>query len=69
MSRLVYVNPDDMIHPLRHEMTDEELGEVLVGIAADENWMSLEEIMAAQDMLFDHIAAKLQTVPGEIILQ
>jgi len=67
---ITYINPDEEgIHPLRHTMSDEEIGEILQGIIDNENWMSLEEIEAAQDYLFDHITAKKQTHPGMVTIQ
>jgi hypothetical protein len=65
-----YIDPEtNGIHPLRHELTEMEIGEIIQGILDDKDWMSLEEIEAAQDYLFDHIAAKSQTVPGVTTLQ
>jgi hypothetical protein len=64
-----YVNPDEMIHPLRLTMSEEEIGEIFQGIADDADWMSLEEIEAAQDWLYDYIAADKQTHEGVTTLQ
>jgi hypothetical protein len=65
-----YVDPEvDGIHPLRHELSDDEMAEIIQGISDGKNWMSLEEIEAAQDYLFDAITIKKQTHPGEITLQ
>jgi hypothetical protein len=65
-----YVDPEkDGIHPLRHKLTEEEMDDILQGIADDKDWMSLEEIEAAHDYLFDAITIKMQTHPGEVILQ
>ena len=65
-----YINPEtEGIHPLRLELTEDELGDIVNGIAADENWMSLEEIEAVQDLLYDHIVAVKQTVEGVTTLQ
>lgn len=66
---LITVDPQAMVHPLRLTLTDEEMAEIFRGIENDEDWMSLEEISAAMDLLFDHIVEKKQTHPGEIILQ
>ena len=63
------VDPETMVHPLRATLTEEEMSELIQGILNDEDWMSLEEISAAMDYIFDHIVAKHQTHPGEIILQ
>ena len=65
---LVYVDPEDMIHPLRKTMSAEDLALVLQGIAEGQDWMTLEEIEAATDFLYDNIVAEKQTVLGEITL-
>lgn len=64
-----YVNPDEMVHPLRLELSKEEMSSVIQGIIDDENWMSLEEIEAAQDHIYDYIAAERQTHEGITTLQ
>jgi hypothetical protein len=65
-----YINPEvEGIHPLRLELTEDELGDIAKGIAQDEDWMSLEEIEAVQDLLYDHIVAAKQTVEGVTTLQ
>lgn len=65
-----YIDPaTDGVHPLRHTLSEQDLGEILQGIIDDDVWMSLDEIEAAQDYLFDHIAANKQTHPGETALQ
>jgi len=66
---ITYVDPELMIHPLRFERSDDEMGNIVQGIMDDADWMTLEEIEAAQDLLFDHIAASKQTVPGVVTLQ
>lgn len=64
-----YLSEEERMHPLRSELSGDEIGDIAAGIAADENWMSLDEIEAVQDALFDSIAAKKQTVPGSTCLQ
>lgn len=65
-----YVDPDlDGVHPLRLELSEDEMADIMQGIHDNENWMSLEEIEAAQDYLFDYIVAEKQTVPGVTTLQ
>jgi hypothetical protein len=64
-----YVDPDVMVHPLRLTMSEEEMASVIQGIIDDENWMSLDEIEAAQDHIYDYIAAKRQTHEGVTTLQ
>ena len=66
----VYINPElEGMHPLRQTLTDDEMAEIMQGIADGADWMSLEEIEAAQDYLFDFIVAEKQTVPGVTTLQ
>jgi hypothetical protein len=50
-------------------MTEDEMASVLQGIHDDQDWMTLEEIEAAMDLVFDHIVAMKQTVPGEVTIQ
>ena len=65
-----YIDPNvEGVHPLRLTMTDDEMASVLQGIQDGQDWMTLEEIEAATDFLFDHIVAEKQTVPGEVTLQ
>lgn len=63
-----YLTPEQTEHPLRHTISQEDMALILQGIADNDNWMSLEEIEAVQDMLFDRIAAELQTVPGSLAI-
>jgi hypothetical protein len=64
-----YVNPDKMVHPLRLEMNEEEMSSVIQGIIDNKDWMSLDEIEAAQDHIYDYIAANRQTHEGVTTLQ
>jgi hypothetical protein len=65
-----YIDPNtEGVHPLRLKMTEDEMASVLQGIHDDQDWMTLEEIEAAMDLVFDHIVAMKQTVPGEVIIQ
>lgn len=67
---LRYINPEaEGIHPLRLELGEDHMIEVIQGIADDMDWMNLEEIEAAQDYLYDIIAQKLQTHEGVTTLQ
>jgi len=50
---LRFIEIEDTEHPYRKEMSDEDMCAVLEGIANGENWMSMEELEAAQDHLFD----------------
>jgi hypothetical protein len=65
-----YINPEtEGVHPLRLELTDEDMGDILQGIEDGANWMSLDELDAALDHLFDFIVAQKQTVEGVTTLQ
>lgn len=66
---IVYVKPRQMNHPL--ELSDQDLKRitaVLEGKLA-QKWISFEEIEAYQDLLYDTLAAKLQTHEGSLALQ
>lgn len=63
-----YLTEEHTEHPLRHELAPEDMALVIQGILDNESWMSLEEIEAAQDLLFDRIVAERQTVPGSLAL-
>jgi len=66
---LRFVEIKDTEHPYRRKMSDEQMAQVLQGIIDDEDWMSLEEIEAAADHLFDHVTANKQTVEGVLTVQ
>ena len=64
-----YVDPDKMVHPLRLELSQERLEEIAEAIDNDEDWMTMDEIDAIADILFDHIAGLTQNVEGVTTLQ
>jgi len=66
---MIYVNPDEAVHPLRLEMGDDHIVDVIQGIADNKDWMTIEDLEAAQDYLYDTIAAKIQTHEGVTTLQ
>lgn len=66
---LQYVKPKNMFHPLRKELCDSYLAKVVEGCENGEDWMSSEELEAAQDLLYDTIAAQIQTHEGSLCLQ
>ena len=66
---LRFIEIEDTEHPYRKEMSDEDMCAVLEGIANNENWMSMEELEAAEDHLFDYIVAEKQTVEGVLTVQ
>ena len=63
------VKPSQMNHPLRlSELDQKRIQAVLDGKLA-RKWISYEELWSYQDLLYDTIAAKLQTHEGSLILQ
>lgn len=65
-----YINPEvEGVHPLRLKLSDDDMDKILIGIDKNEDWMTLEEIEAAQDYIFDFITAEKQTHLGEVIVQ
>lgn len=65
-----YINPEvEGIHPLRLTMSDDELADILEGINNGEDWMTMEQIEAVQDYLFDFIVAEKQNVEGVTTIQ
>lgn len=67
---LQYIDPDkNGIHPLRQELSEEDMESIIQGILNDQDWMSIEEISAAMDYIFDYITAQKQTVEGVATLQ
>lgn len=65
-----YIDPEvEGIHPLRLTMSDDELADILEGIDNGEDWMSLEQIEAVQDYLFDFVVAEKQNVEGVTTIQ
>jgi hypothetical protein len=68
--KLRYVNPEvDGVHPLRLELSDDEMADIMEGISQGADWMTLEEIEAAHDYLFDFIVAEKQNVEGVTTVQ
>ena len=64
-----YVKPSKMNHP--HGLSDkdiERISAVVEGKLA-QKWVSAEELEAFQDHLYDHLAAKLQTHEGSLVIQ
>lgn len=65
-----YIDPEvDGIHPLRLELSDDDMYDIMEGIQENKDWMTLEELEAATDYLFDFIVAEKQTHPGITTLQ
>lgn len=65
-----YVNPEEMVHPLRLELDDSRFEEILVRLDSNDlDDVTTEEIHATEDYLFDLLAMKLQTHYGVTTLQ
>lgn len=64
-----YVDPEEMVHPLRLTVCDSYMNKVLEGCEKQEDWMTTEELEAVNDYLYDLIASKLQTHYGVTTLQ
>lgn len=64
-----YVDPEEMIHPLRHDVCDSYMVKILEGCEKHEDWMTAEELEAVNDYLYDLIASKVQTHEGVTTLQ
>lgn len=66
-----YIDPDVQgIHPLRLELSERDLERIAQAIENDDaDSVSLEELAAVQDIMFDHFSANNQTHPGYRTLQ
>jgi hypothetical protein len=66
---LKYIDPSQAIHPLRHEMSDEDWTRMDNIILGSNDECTCEELEAYQDWLYDEIVCKLQTHDGVTTLQ
>ena len=67
---LKYINPEvEGIHPLRLTTSDEELQKIAKAVDNNEDWVTLEQVEAVADVLYDHIAGEKQTHLGITVLQ
>lgn len=65
-----YIDPETQgVHPLRLKMDDDAMAEIMQGIADNKDWMTMDEIEAAADYLYDVIVTKKQTHEGVTTLQ
>lgn len=64
-----YVKPSKMNHPYGLSDKDIERITAVVEGKLGQEWISLEEMEAFQDHLYDHLAAKLQTHEGSMVIQ
>lgn len=68
-SILQTVDPQLMVHPLRLERTEDDICSIFGRIDRDDDTLTLEEVDAAMDWLYDYIAGQQQTVYGTTVLQ
>lgn len=64
-----YVKPSQMNYPLELSEQDIKRINAVVNGKLAQKWISFEEIEAYQDLLYDELAAKLQTHEGSLALQ
>jgi hypothetical protein len=64
-----YINPDEAIHPLRLDLTEDDWERLDRIVLGGEESCTAEELNAYQDWLYDEIASKLQTHEGVTTLQ
>lgn len=64
------VDPKRMIHPLRDTLTQDDWQRIQTAMETEDvDSITDEELDAAQDVLYDAIVARLQTIPGTTVLQ
>jgi hypothetical protein len=63
------VKPSQMNHPHRLSELDQKRIQAMLDGKLPKKWVSYEELWAYQDLLYDTIAAKLQTHEGSLVLQ
>ena len=63
------IDPEQAVHPLRFELNDDDVRNILVRVHEDDQTLTLDEIECAHDWLYDLIASEHQTVPGTTVLQ
>lgn len=65
-----YIDPfNEGMHPLRHELSDEDWERLDNFVQNGEGDATLEEIEAYADWLFDEIVANMQTHDGIVTIQ
>lgn len=65
----IYVNPEQMVHPLRLELDDDVIRNFIVRAHEDDETLTFEECEAALDWMFDYVAGEKQTIYGVTTLQ
>jgi len=63
------VDPAKAVHPLRLEQCEDTIRDIFARIDTDDEDLTLDEIEAALDWLYDYTVGQLQTVPGTTVLQ
>jgi len=65
-----YIDPEvEGIHPLRRGMSDSDMADILEKIEKGGEDLSMEQIKAAEDFLFDYVAGETQNILGVTTLQ
>lgn len=64
------LNPKVVIHPLRNTFTKEDLERIQAALETEDvHNITMEELDAVNDILYDHIAGQQQTHDGVTTLQ
>ena len=63
------VDPLCAVHPLRLELDEAAILDILRRVHEDDTTLTLEECDAALDWLYDYVVAQTQTQPGTTVLQ
>lgn len=69
MSKLKYRKVDEYKHPYKLTDMDRQRIEAVMRGELDQKWLSLEEIEAAQDLMFEMYAGELQTHISTAVIQ
>jgi hypothetical protein len=64
-----YIKPNKMTHP--HGLSDKDIERIKAVLDGKlgRKWISIEELDAFQDHIYEHLAAKLQTHEGSLCIQ
>ena len=63
------VNPKNTVHPLRLELDEDDILDILRRVHEDDTTITLDECDAALDWIYDYVAGQKQTQPGTTVLQ
>lgn len=65
-----YIDPKvEGIHPLRRGMSDSDMADILEKVQDGGKDLTIEQIEAAEDFLFDYVAGVTQNILGVTTLQ